>query len=344
MQSTVLVVDDNQADIRNIQRQLRDAYLVIQAKSGEQALKVCSKMRTDLILLSMEMSEMNGFEVLEHLGRTPALSTIPVIFLSGSNDIEMEIKGFQRGAADFIAKPVNKSILLHRIGHHLRFHHYQHMLEENVRELEGGIVLGFCEIVEFRDGNTGGHIGRSSRYVQLLGETLRKQSKKMADLLPESDLDMIVRAAPLHDIGKIGIRYQILLKPGPLERDEYEVMKKHSTLGGEILRRMYWRTPTQRYLKFAIQIAESHHERFDGDGYPKGLRGEEIPLCARIMAVADVYDALTDDRCYRKGLSHKETRQIIIDGADRHFDSRLVEAFLKIENQFEHEFGQFRAE
>ncbi|MDR1855331.1 MAG: response regulator, partial [Azoarcus sp.] len=277
MESTVLVVDGNQADLRSIHRLLQDKYRVIEAKSVEQALKVCSKLRPDLILLAIEMPEMNGFEVLSRLGGTPALSTIPVIFLAENNDVDSEIRGFECGAADFVVKPVNKAILLHRIAHHLRFHHYQHMLEENVRELEGGIVLGFCEIVEFRDGKTGGHIGRTSRYVQLLGETLRKQSKKLADALPQTDLDMIVRAAPLHDIGKIGIRDQILLKPGPLARDEFEVMKRHSALGGEILRRMYWRTPTQRYLKFAIQIAESHHERFDGSGYPKGLRGEEIP-------------------------------------------------------------------
>jgi len=334
MQSTVLVVDDNQADLRNVQRQLRDTYLVIQAKSGEQALKVCSKMRPDLILLTIEMSEMDGFEVLERLGRTPALSTIPVIFLSETHDIDIEIKGFQRGAADFIAKPVNKSILLHRIGHHLRFHRYQHMLEENVRELEGGIVLGFCEIVEFRDGNTGGHIGRSSRYVQLLGETLRKQSKKMADLLPESDLDMIVRAAPLHDIGKIGIRDQILLKPGPLTEDEYALAKEHTRIGGRILLNIYRRTPSQHYLKVAALMAEGHHERYDGHGYPCGLAGCDIPLCCRIMAVANVYDACITDRIYRRGMTHEEAHEIITKGAGTAFDPLVVKAFEEVREGF----------
>ncbi|MDR2092951.1 MAG: response regulator [Azoarcus sp.] len=344
MENTILVVDDNLSSLEYIRRQLQDDYRVIMATSGAQALKVCSKMRPDLILLDIEMPDMGGFEVLERLGETAALATIPVIFLSANHDVETEIKGFECGAADFIAKPANKSILLHRIGHHLRFHRYQHMLEENVRDLEGGIVLGLAEIVEFRDASTGGHVGRSSRYVQILGETLRKQSRELSNALSETSLDMIVRAAPLHDIGKIGIRDQILLKPGPLGEGEFEIMKTHATLGGEILRRMYWRTPMQHYLKFAIQIAESHHERFDGTGYPKGLRGEGIPLCARIMAVADVYDAVTDNRCYHQGLSHVEARQIILDGAGTQFDPRLVDAFLKIETQFEHESKLFRAE
>ncbi|MDR3213303.1 MAG: response regulator [Azoarcus sp.] len=344
MEYTVLVVDDNRASRECIYRHLQDECRVILATSGEQALKVCSKMRPDLILLAIEMAGMGGFEVLERLGERAELSTIPVIFLSTDNDTETEIRGLERGAADFIVKPVNKSILLYRIGHHLRFHRYQHLLEENVRDLEGGIVLGFAEIVEFRDANTGGHVGRSSRYVQILGKTLRKQSREVSDAMSEGDLDMIVRAAPLHDIGKIGIRDRILLKPGPLSEGEFEIMKTHSTLGGEILRRMYWRTPTQHYLKFAIQIAESHHERFDGSGYPKGLRGDEIPLCARIMAVADVYDAVTGNRCYRQGLSHEQTRGIIVDGAGTHFDPRLVEVFLKVETQFEQEFNLFRVE
>ena len=344
MENTVLVVDDDQWSLERIYRQLQGDYRVILATSGEQALKVCSKMRPDLILLDIDLPDMGGFEVLERLGKRAASSTIPVIFLSTSNDTETEIRGFERGASDFIVKPVDKSILLHRVGHHLRFYNYQHMLEENVRDLESGIVLGFAEIVEFRDADTGGHVGRSSRYVQLLGETLRKQSESLGDALSETNLDMIVRAAPLHDIGKIGIRDQILLKPGPLSESEFEAMKTHATLGGEILRRMYWRTPTQHYLKFAIQIAESHHERFDGSGYPKGLRGEEIPLCARIMAVADVYDAVTDNRCYRQGLSHEQTRQIIVSGAGTHFDPRLVDAFLEIETQFEQEFNLFLSE
>ncbi|MDR1461614.1 MAG: response regulator [Azoarcus sp.] len=344
MENTILIVDDNLASLEYIRRQLQDNYRVIMAMSGGQALKVCSKMRPDLILLDIDMPDMGGFEVLERLGETAALATIPVIFLSTNHDVETEIKGFECGAADFIAKPANKNILLHRIGHHLRFHRYQHMLEENVRDLEGGIVLGLAEIVEFRDACTGGHVGRSSRYVQLLGETLRKQSEDLADALSEIHLDMIVRAAPLHDIGKIGIRDQILLKPGPLGKGEFEIMKTHAALGGEILRRMFWRTPMQHYLKFAIQIAESHHERFDGTGYPKGLHGEEIPLCARIMAVADVYDAVTDNRCYRQGLSHEQARQVIVEGSGTHFDPRLIDAFLEIETQFKHESKLFRSE
>jgi putative two-component system response regulator len=227
---------------------------------------------------------------------------------------------------DFITRPFEKSILLHRIELHLRFAAYQHQLEKTVKELEDSIVTSFSEMVECRDPNTGGHVVRTSRYVSLLGRELRAQGAFVEELSEEA-LEMLERASPLHDVGKIGISDVILLKPDRLDEAEFNVMKTHTSIGAEMLRNIYDRTPTQSYLKYAIMIAEGHHEKYDGTGYPHGLRGTGIPLCARIMALADVYDALVENRVYRKAMSHAEARAIILDGRGTHFDPHVVDAF-----------------
>ncbi|MDR0529201.1 MAG: response regulator [Zoogloeaceae bacterium] len=343
----ILVVDDNKVNLLYIAGQIGGNYRVILAKSGEQALKICEKERPDLILLDIEMPEMDGFETIAHLKAKDSLSDIPVIFLTANHDSESEIHGLECGAVDFITKPFNQKILLHRIDHHLRFFGYQRSLEHTVQELEDSIVHGFSEIVEYRDADTGGHIIRTSRYVELLGRGLiaRQSSGDARDaLLTEEELSFFTRAAPLHDIGKISISDTILLKPGRLTPEEFEIMKTHTTMGGRFLRQMYKRTPTQRYLRYAILIAEGHHEKFDGSGYPSGLSGKDIPLCARLMAVADVYDAVVETRCYRKGMTPNEAREIILRGKGSHFDPLLVDifeeneqGFRKIATQYQHD-------
>jgi putative two-component system response regulator len=208
----------------------------------------------------------------------------------------------------------------------LRFAQYQQYLESTVKELENNLVISFSELIECRDENTGGHVQRTSKYVETLGtELLKKESFR--EELTEENLELIVRAAPLHDIGKIGISDTVLLKPGKLTESEYNLMKTHTTIGEEILANMYKRTPTQQYLRYAKVIAGGHHEKFDGTGYPNGLRGNAIPLCCRIMAVADVYDALVADRVYRKAVSHEAAYRIIVEGKNIDFDSKVVEAF-----------------
>ncbi|GHT90492.1 two-component system response regulator [Betaproteobacteria bacterium] len=335
MKSFVLVVDDNLVNLNYIGGQLEETYRVVVAKSGEQALKICKREAPDLILLDVEMPGMNGFETIAEFQKNPALSGIPVIFLTANRDTETEIRGLECGAVDFVTKPFNKSILLHRIAHHLRFSQYQRSLERTVRELEDNIVNGFSEIVEYRDANTGGHIVRTARYVDLLGNELRHQHPRFADELLPAELDMMVRAASLHDIGKIAISDTILLKPAKLTDAEFEIMKTHAAIGGKLLRQMYARMPTQRYLQYGIMIAEGHHEKFDGSGYPDGVVGENIPLCARLMAIADVYDALIESRCYRPGLSHEAASEIIVKGRGSHFDPVLIDIFVKIQNQFQ---------
>jgi putative two-component system response regulator len=216
--------------------------------------------------------------------------------------------------------------LIHRLELHLLFSEYQRQLESKVKELSDSLSASFSELVECRDASTGGHIVRTSRYVELLCRELQRRGLFRSEL-SDFQIEMMVRAAPLHDIGKVSISDIILLKPSKLSVDEFEMMKTHTTLGARIIKAMYDRTPTQRYLQYAVMIAEGHHEKFDGSGYPLRKRGDDIPVCAKIMAVADVYDALVDDRVYRKAMSHDDAYKIIIEGMGTHFDPRVVDAF-----------------
>jgi putative two-component system response regulator len=325
----ILVVDDNISSLKQIGAQLGENYEVSLAKSGPLALQICTQEKPDLILLDIEMPEMDGFETLKRLRLNRYLGSIPVIFLTGNHDTEIEVRGLQSGARDFITKPVEKSILLHRIELHLRFSSYQSQLEKTVVKLSESMSLSFAELIECRDENTGEHVARTSKYVGMLGRKLIEKGM-FEDELTLTDLEMMVRAAPLHDIGKIAISDRILLKPDRLDDEEFNTMKRHTIIGEEILTHMFARTPTQQYLQYAKQIAASHHERFDGKGYPKGLSGDHIPLCGRIMAVADVYDALVADRVYRRGMTHSEACGIIVEGKNKIFDGRIINVFEEI--------------
>jgi putative two-component system response regulator len=333
----VLVVDDNISSLKQINVQLDGTYNVMLAKSGAQALSMCAQKRPDLILLDIAMPEMDGFEFIRILKSYQSFMKIPVVFLTSSKDAATEVKALESGANDFITKPVEKSILLHRIDLHLRLNDYQLSLEQMVKNLEDSIITSFSEMVEYRDRNTGGHILRTSKYTELIGLELSDRQQFRREL---HDLDMIVRAAPLHDIGKIGVSDLILLKPGPLDEKEFAAMKLHTTIGASLLRKVYARTPTQTYLKYAIMIAESHHERYDGNGYPYGLKGDDIPLCSRIMAVADVYDALVDNRVYRSAMTHDAAQKIILAGRGTHFDPVIVDAFNAVQERIREAYGE----
>ncbi|MCL2269846.1 MAG: response regulator [Treponema sp.] len=322
----ILVVDDNLAILKQISAYLSDDYEVSLAKSGALALQICGKEKPDLILLDVEMSDMDGFDVISRLKHNPSSDRIPVIFLTANHDVETEIHALESGARDFITKPVERSILVHRIELHLRFASYQAQTEQTVTSLSDSIATSFAEMIECRDENTGGHVVRTSKYVEVLGNELINMGL-FSDELNQSELRLMVRAAPLHDIGKIAISDRILLKAGRLDDVEFSMMKCHSEIGATILKRMYQRMPAQHYLRYASLIAGSHHERYDGKGYPRSLIGNSIPLCGRIMAVADVYDALMDNRVYRRGLGHIQASNIIYENVGTHFDNRIVEAF-----------------
>jgi putative two-component system response regulator len=330
--SRILVVDDNLAILKQISSFLADDYQVSLAKSGPLALQICVREKPDIILLDVEMPEMDGFHVLTQLRTNPYLNRIPVIFLTAHHDAEVEIRALESGARDFITKPVEKRILLHRIELHLKFASYQAHTEQTVMSLSDNIAVSFAEAIERRDENTGGHVIRTSKYVDILGNELIERGLFPEDINP-SELQEMVRAAPLHDIGKIAISDLILLKPGRLDVTEFSTMKRHSEIGAAILNRMYRRMPAQHYLYYASLIAGSHHERYDGTGYPNGLSGDNIPLCGRIMAVADVYDALVDDRIYRSSMGHAQASGIILENSGSHFDPRVVEAFKITQNK-----------
>jgi putative two-component system response regulator len=335
MTKQILVVDDNLASLKQIGAQLESHYEVLLAKSGALALKICRQEKPDLILLDVEMPEMDGFQTIARLKEDPDLAAIPVIFLTGNQDTDTEIRALESGAMDFITKPANKDILFHRLELHLQFATYQNSLEQTVKELEESIVTSFAELIECKDDNAGTHVLRTGRYVDILGRKLL-EAGTFGDALTPEDLEMIVRAAPFHDIGKIGISDTLLLKEDSLTEDEYELVKRHTLIGARFLAAIYERTPEQHYLKFAKLIAESHHERFDGDGYPYGLAGDKIPLCARIMAVANVYDSCITDRVYRKARSHEEACRVIMDGKGSWFDPRIVEIFEGLSDEFAH--------
>ncbi|MDR3173847.1 MAG: response regulator [Treponema sp.] len=333
MAEQILVVDDNIASLKQIGVQLSSYYEVSLAKSGALALQICKQEKPDLILLDIEMPGMDGFETIRQLKKDPELNPIPVIFLTGNHDSSVEIKALESGAIDFITKPANKDILFHRLELHLQYAAYQTSLEHTVTELENSIVTSFAELIECKDDNVGGHVLRTGIYVGILGRQLLKAGVFGEELTGE-DLDNIVRATPFHDIGKVGVSDVLLLKEGPLTEDEYDEVKKHTLIGAQFLDRIYERTPGQSYLKYARMIAEGHHERYDGLGYPRGLAGDAIPLCARITAVANVYDAAKTDRVYQKGTDHEGACRIIREGKGKAFDPRIVDAFELVKEDF----------
>jgi len=330
---SILIVDDNLVSLKQINAQLSEVYDVSLAKSGELALQICAKERPDLILLDVEMPDMDGYETIARLKEDPELRHIPVIFLTGNHDTATEVRCLESGAMDFITKPANAGILRHRIDLHLEFSAYQLRLEHMVKELEDNIGIAFAEILDCKDYNSAGHVIRSGEFTELLAKQLFDDGV-FGDQITAEDVITMKRAAPFHDIGKIGISDLILLKRSRLTAEEFHEIEKHTFIGGNVLRTIYERTPNQKYLKMAIDISESHHENYDGTGYPKGLKGDDIPLCCRILAVANVYDACLTDRVYRKGLSHEETCKIIYEGRGKKFDPRIVDAFDKVKDKF----------
>lgn len=328
-----MVVDDNLTVLKQIGVQLAGTYDVLLARSGELALQICAQESPDLILLDVEMPDMDGFETIAELQRTPPLNQIPVIFLTSRNDVATEVRALESGAMDFIVKPAHRDILLHRIDLHLRCSTYQHHLEQIVRELEDNVVISFAELIEYKDEKMGGHVLRTSKYVELLGRALMRDGK-YSDAFSEKDLNLMIRAAPFHDIGKIGVSDVFLLKRGSLTPEEYDEVKKHTVIGAQVLKSIHDRTPTQDYLKYAQLFAEGHHERYDGKGYPYGLEGEDIPLCCRLIAVANVYDACITPRIYRPALTHEEARQVILAGKGTEFDPYIVDVFESLYDDF----------
>jgi putative two-component system response regulator len=346
---TILVVDDTPDNLFLMKNLLQEHYKVKVASTGEQALRIAaSEAPPDMILLDIMMPVMDGYEVCLQLKRAPATKDIPVIFLTARSQVEDEEKGLEIGAVDYITKPFSPSIVLARVKSHLALkvmddflRDQNHFLELEVAKrllevtaVQDVTILAMASLAETRDADTGNHLRRTQFYILALAEKLREHPRFCAFLTP-ANIQAIFKSAPLHDIGKVGIPDCILLKPGALEPQEFEIMKTHTTLGyNAILNAERALGTPVKFLSFAMDIALSHQEKWDGSGYPQGLAGDAIPIAARLMAVADVYDALISQRIYKQALSHECALQIMREGRGTHFDADMLDAFIDIQAEF----------
>ena len=343
----IIMVDDDRTNLTVAKNTLISRYDVFTVPSGKKLFDLLEKITPDLILLDIEMPDMNGYEVIKILKDTESTVDIPVIFLSAMIEPESEIKGLNLGAVDYIFKPFSRELLLKRIELHLllesqkrELRRYSGSLEgmvfektQTVFELQNAILKTVAELVECRDNVTGGHIERTQNYLRILTNLLLKNGT-YEDEIKQWDIDLFVMSSQLHDVGKISIKDEILLKPGKLTDEEFNEMKKHAAFGMEIIEKIEESTSENAFLVHAKILAGSHHEKWDGTGYPLGTKGEETPLQGRLMAIVDVYDALTNDRPYKKAFPHDEAVEIIKEGAGTHFDPLIDEAFLQNENKF----------
>jgi putative two-component system response regulator len=343
------VVDDTPDNLTFMSGILRDRYVVKVAKSGALALQIAGgPMPPDLILLDIMMPEMDGYEVLRRLRAEERTRNIPTIFLTAMSSADDERYGLEMGVVDYVTKPVSAPILLARIANHLSLKAAADFLRDKSEFLEKEVerrtrdilaiqdvtIIALTSLAETRDSDTGNHIRRTQHFVRILAERLLSHPRIGRLFTPDS-VKNIFRLAPLHDIGKVGIPDRILLKPGKLTPEEFDIMKTHTTLGYEAIQAAEDRlgSPVE-FLSMAKEIVLSHHEKWDGSGYPSGLAGEAIPIGARIMAVADVYDALISRRVYKEPMPHEKAIAILREGRGSHFDPDVLDAFLVAEEEF----------
>jgi Response regulator containing a CheY-like receiver domain and an HD-GYP domain len=346
---TILVVDDTADNLALMSELLRGEYRVKIANRGKKALELAATdPRPDLMLLDVMMPEMDGYEVCAKLKASAATADLPVVFLTAKSDTEDERRGLELGAIDYITKPISPPTFLARIRNHIALKSAADFLRDRsafleeiverrtleVRTVQEVTIMALASLAETRDNETGNHIRRTQGYVGILAERLKTHPRFVLSL-PELTIKSIVRSAPLHDIGKVGIPDRILLKPGKLEPEEFEIMKRHTILGKEAIESAERTLGSQvEFLRCAKEIALSHHEKWDGSGYPEGLAGDDIPVPARLMAIADVYDALISKRVYKEGMSHDQAAKIIIEGRSKHFDPDVVDVFIESEERF----------
>jgi putative two-component system response regulator len=342
IRKTVLIVDDIPENLSVMNALLKDFYIVKVAISGEMCLKIASVLpRPDLILLDIMMPDIDGYEVCRRLKADAYTTDIPIIFLTAKVNMEDEQLGFDVGAVDYITKPVSPPIVLARVHTHLhkdQKSYLEQQVQMQTREvamIQDATILAMASLAETRDNETGNHIRRTQNYVRALAQRLQYHPR-FAAFLNRHIIDMIYKSAPLHDIGKVGIPDRILLKPGKLTPEEFEIMKTHAALGCNAIMEAekLIETSSHNFLQYAREIALGHHEKWDGSGYPQGLEGDKIPVSARLMALADVYDALISRRVYKEPMSHEEAAEIIVNGRGTHFDPDVVDAFSELSEDF----------
>lgn len=352
--ATVLIVDDTRENLAILNSVLSPPHRIRAVDSGPLALRAAvSVPRPDLILLDVMMPGMDGYEVIRHLQANPETADIPVIFITALDRSEDEERGLALGALDYITKPIRPAIVSARVNTHLelkaardRLQASNRSLGEEIDQIQDVSIRALARLAEIRDPETGNHLRRTQGYVRTLAVALRSHPR-FADFLTPHNIDVFVKSAPLHDIGKIGIKDEILLKPGRLTADEWTIMKTHSRLGYEALRQAESEAEKSiEFLSMAKDIAHYHHEKWDGSGYPEGLAGDAIPIAARLMALADVFDALVNPRVYKGAFTLEKARRIISDGRGKHFDPDVVDAFFACEEEFvriaaQHADGEF---
>lgn len=355
MKNKVLIVDDALINRDILKEILKDTYYILEAEDGKTALEILDAENNEIsaILLDLLMPVMDGFQVLEELNARKVIKKIPVLVISGENSTQNEQRCFELGIADFIGKPFNAHLVRKRVQNAAEHYAYRNELEAKVEEQTNVLrkayrtlknqaeqlmrrnqdiieILG--TVVEYRNMESGEHVKRVGEYTRILAETFMVEYPEYG--LTQDKINVIVSASALHDIGKITIPDSILLKPGRLTKEEFEYMKSHTTRGCELLESMKNVLDTQ-YKKVSYEICRHHHERFDGKGYPDGLAGDAIPLPAQLVSVADVYDALVNERCYKDAFSPEEAFHMIVNGECGVFSPRLMEVFRKVRPEFE---------
>jgi len=347
----ILIVDDEPINLRVLSELLKDSYALVVAKDGKQALaRLEQRPLPDLCLLDVMMPEFDGVALCRKMKADPSLCEIPVIFVTAMGQPVDEAAGFDAGGVDYITKPISPPVVLARIRTHIALVQAHASLRGQNQELERRVaerteelgrtrdvsIRALASLAETRDNETGNHIRRTQGYVRALAERVAR-APEHRDRLTPSVIDLLFKSAPLHDIGKVGIPDAVLLKPGKLTPDEFDVMKRHTVLGRDAIlaAEQGESLGASSFLHVAREIAYGHHEKWDGTGYPLGLRAEAIPLSSRLMAVADVYDALISKRPYKVPFSHEKACEIILEGAGKHFDPALIEAFTGLRDDFD---------
>jgi len=332
-QMRILVVDDVETNVDILVEALGDDYRVSVAMDGESALEIIEEVPPDIILMDIMMPGIDGYEVCKRLKSKTATRDIPVVFLTALSEEENEAKGLALGAVDYITKPFSAALVKARVKNHLELKQHKDHLENLVAKRTREVLLtqeismeSIGTLAEFRDPETGGHIKRIQHYIKALANEL-KTLPQFSEVLNEETIDRIYKCSPLHDIGKVAIPDAILKKPGKLTKEEFDIMKTHAILGYEVLLSGKKRLDTGNYLKCAGTIALTHHEKWDGSGYPRGLSGNNIPVEGRLMAIADVYDALVSRRVYKAPLPHSQAVAAILEGGGHHFDPEMVAVF-----------------
>jgi putative two-component system response regulator len=330
---TIFVVDDSDVNLSMAKEALKEHYRVMTLPSAAKMFALMEKIEPDLILLDIEMPEMDGFEALKLLKTQSKYMEIPVVFLTSMTDTAIEVRGFELGVIDFITKPFSPPVLLNRIKTHLNIDELIKERTNQLQKLQNGIVYAMADIVENRDKNTGGHIDRTAIYIEILIKAMFSAGVYVEEM-SSWDLDLVISSARLHDVGKISISDVILNKPAKLTDEEFAKMKTHAAEGERIIDKIVARTENVEFLRNAKLFAGTHHERWDGRGYPLGLSEAAIPLQGRIMAIADVYDALVSERPYKKAFSAEEAERIITEGSGTQFDPYITNVFISVKEQF----------